>query len=230
MSIAGLLYGTTVGIIAPLVLGIWQEVTFLLVFLSIFLFLINFVTGVFFYSLLKFFIISIKWGEIVIVELWYIENMSILFLRKIKFLIIVIGTFYIALCMMSIIFFSNILPPNKYPIIIGYATFSILIMIGMFIIPEIPIIRKFLSKKRKELEKINIKIQKEYNRFNFDDTNISDLDLNKIDQLLKLKSQIEPLGTWSTTFRMIRTGIGIIIVSLLPITIQIILDNILKNS
>jgi len=227
MSIAGFIYGTVVGL-APFVFRIMDKNillslegnTILLVFLSIFLFLINFVTGIFFYSLLMFFLISIEWGRLVRVELWSRENISMDFLRNMKFKIIIIGTIYIVLCMISIIF--SILPKNI--LIFGYATFSIITMLAIFIVPEIPVRRKLILEKKEAVDKINTQIQLEYNKLFHSSENSLKLDLRKIDQLIQFKEKIESLSTWPGSFKIIRTTIGIIIISILPVGIQILLE------
>lgn len=54
---------------------------------------------------------------------------------------------------------------------------------------------------------------------------LNNLDLSKIDQLIQFKERIESLSTWPGTFKIIRTTIGIIIISILPVAIQILLEH-----
>ncbi len=217
MCISGVIYGSLIGL-APKVLGSWEGNKILLILLSIFLFSINFITGFSLYSLITYFVYSIRLGRLVKVGLWYRENISIIFLRNIAYEVAIIGSIYISVCITSIIF-AKVLPMGK--LIIGYCSFSAIIMISMFLIPEIPIRKKLFLEKKKALDEMNYRIQKEHNSFldkNIEEINI--IEFEKIDKLILYKKRINSLNIWPTNFKTIRTTIGIIIISIIPVGIQ----------
>ena len=203
-------------------LGAWQGNTTLLILLSVFLFAINFVTGFSLYSLVTFFIYSIKLGELVKVGLWYRENRSTIFLRSIAYKVAIIGSIYISVCITSIIF-AEVLTMGK--LIISYCSFSAIIMINMFLIPEIPIRRKLFLEKKKALDEINYRIQKEHNSFYSKSMKkINVVDFERIDRLVLYKRRVNSLTVWPAGFKTIWTTIGVLIIFVLPVCIQYLLE------
>src|SRR3972149_10224500 len=218
MCISGIIYGSIIGF-APKVLGAWRGNIILLILLSIFLFLINFVTGFSLYSLIRFFIYSIKLGKLIKVGLWCRENISTIFIRNITYKVAIIGSIYISIAITSTLFFAKILPMGK--LTISYCTFAAIIMINIFLIPQIPIRRKFLLEKKRALDEIDYQIQKEHNNlFNKIVKKVNIVDFKEIDKLISYKGIINSLTIWSSGLKTIWTTIGILIISVLPVCIE----------
>ena len=92
MTISGFAYGSLVAFAPVVIKSVWLNNNSLKILLSVFLFTINFVTGVSVYSLIVFFIHSIKLGTIVKVELWNRENISTNFIRNTAYRVSLIGS------------------------------------------------------------------------------------------------------------------------------------------
>lgn len=134
MTIAGVLYGLVVGS-APFVLNVWDTDILLKILLAVYMFFVNYVTGVAFYGLITFFIQSIKMGKMMKVNLWQINNPSSDFLLGATRRISVMASIYVCVCLSSILF--SLLPITG--LVIAYSCFSGLTILASLVIPPLPI-------------------------------------------------------------------------------------------
>ena len=100
MTISGVLYGMTIAS-APFVLGVWKDDLLLRSSLSLFMFFVNFVTGVTFYGLLTFFHHAVKMGAMVRIDLWHVDNPSTNFLLGATRRLSMLASIYICICISS---------------------------------------------------------------------------------------------------------------------------------
>lgn len=220
MIISGLLYGSAVGS-AVFLMDIWTEETSLRILLFLFLFIINFVTGIGFYGLIMFFLQSWKISRIVKVNLWQRQNPSTLFLRKITHTTAIIASIYICMCMASILF--SVIPFGS--LTIGYSVFAGIIIIACLIVPEIPIRRKIATEKRETIMDINSQLQIEFKKaLNEAKNSQKGIDLTKIDSLISLRQKIEKISVWPFGLRTVVTAVSVIVVTSLPGILQFILE------
>ncbi len=223
MTLVGVLYGMLLGL-SPLILGVWGQDAILASVLSTFLFSINFVTGVAFYSLVNFFIFSLKMGKQIEVDLWQRENPATAFLFGIGKRISILSSIYITLCISSITF--SIMPVGAFTI--AYSIFACCVIISCLIIPLLPIIQKLQAVKRKALIDINNKLQIEFQRIFTNPTTDDSYDLKKIESLLLLHDRIESIHILPYRMKVIRSVVSILLVSSIPALLELYLEYLIK--
>ncbi len=220
MTLSGIIYGIMIGS-APYLLNVWSENSALQLLLSIFMFVVNFVTGISFYSLISFFINSVKMGKMIKVDLWQIENPSTLFLLGATRRIAILASVYIAICLTSILF-------SKLPVsslVILYSVFSGSIILLSIIIPSYPIVYKLKLAKEKNLLEIDKKLNEIFYQTIEDiKTKEAKVDLERFDSLLQLRSRIADVSIFPFRAKSISAVLSVIIFSAIPVVIQIILE------
>lgn len=109
---------------------------------------------------------------------------------------------------------------------IGYSSFAAILMVGMLIIPEIPIRKKIMLTKRNSLIKINCQIQKEHDKiFEENKNNIEDINLNKLDLLIKFKEKVDSISPWPSILKILKATMSILFISAIPPFIECLLKN-----
>jgi hypothetical protein len=220
MTLVGVLYGLALGS-SPYVLGVWPEQDLLRLLLALFMFSINFVTGAAFYGLLAFFLKSVKLGKLVLVDLWQKENPSTEFLLGAARRVCVLVSVYICLCNASVLF--SVLPLDGF--VLGYAIFSGSLIVLSLIIPTVPIVQKIAATKRDALHQVNTQLQNEFSQILAGCRNRqSQLDLTRLERLMSLRDRIESTNVWPFRLKFLRTGISVVLISLLPVILQFILE------
>lgn len=224
MTLSGCVYGLIISL-AVYSLNVWQQHQSLNIFLSLFIFTINFVTGLGFYGLIVFFKKSVMLSKIIKVDLWQTENPSTVFLRKLTVRTAMLASFYICICIGSIYF--SILPLGS--LTIGYSIFSGVIIVIAFILPEIPILKKVAESRSKVLAELNNQIQIEFKRAFGKDNNYDNLDISRLETLLKFKEKIETINIWPFKIKIITTSFSVLFVTFLPVLLKVVLERIFKS-
>lgn len=224
MTISGTLYGMAIGS-APFVLGVWKEDFLLRSSLSLFMFFINFVTGVAFYCLLTFFYHALKMGTMVKVDLWHIENPSSNFLLGTTRKISVLASIYICICISSILF--SVLPLDG--LVIGYSCFAGVIILLSLAVSIFPIVRKLREAKTQTLRQIDDQVQAVFAsvlaKTNGEDNKVQ---LDMLESLLKLRERIEKVHTWPFKLKAIRAAFSVLFLSIVPVVFQVLLEKVFK--
>jgi hypothetical protein len=222
MILSGILYGLVVGS-SIFFMNIWKEEGLLKIFLFLFLFIINFVTGIGFYGMVKFFVNSWKIGKFVKVDLWQRVNPTMSFFQRVKRDTALIAIAYISICISSI-FFSGL---RYESLSIGYSIFAGIVVLLVFVLPEIPIRKKIMFSKKKALAAINNQLQSEFQQA-LDEAKSADkeIDLSKIERLIILREKIHKISAWPFGLHTIGTAISVIIITILPIVLEYILKRI----
>jgi hypothetical protein len=154
MTVVGLLYGMAIAS-TPFILDVWKDDLFLRSSLSVFMFFVNFATGLAFYSLLSFFYHAVKMGKMVKVDLWRVENPSTSFLLGATRRISVLASIYICICISSIIF--SVLPFSK--LVVAYSCFSACIILLSLAVPTIPVAKKIRETRDRTLYQIDEQVE-----------------------------------------------------------------------
>jgi hypothetical protein len=223
MSISGVLYGLIIGS-AIFVMNIWKTEGLLKIFLFCFLFSVNFVTGIGFYGLLKFFVSSWELGKLVKTDLWQRENPTMWFFRKVKKSTSLIAIVYITICVTSIYLSQDFRAEYLTSV---YSIFAGLIVILVFILPEIPIRKKIIIAKQKALTTINDQVQGEFrNAFEEAKSENKEIDLSKIERLIVLREKIEKISVWPFGLDTFTTAFSVVLITILPIILEFILNRV----
>ncbi|MFC1619429.1 hypothetical protein ACFL45_05740 [Candidatus Neomarinimicrobiota bacterium] len=219
MTVTGLMYGSLLGI-SPLIMKARPGEPLLLVLLMIFMFFVNYVTGVGFYGLITFFRHAIKMGRLIRVDLWQTENPSTKFLLGATRRISILASIYVCLCLSSIGF-------SVFPIsveVISYSVFAGLIILSSLIIPAYPVSRKIHDVKAEALLDINSQLHSEFIRtLEGMKSGSKDVDLSKFESLLQLRDKIESITTYPFRLQYLTSGLSVIGLSSIPVLLQFFL-------
>ena len=220
MTAAGIAYGTGVGS-AVFLTDVWTEQNLLRSILFVFLFVVNFITGIGFYGLIMFFMKAWKIGKLVKIDLWQRDNPSTAFLRKITHSTAIIASIYICICISSILF--SVFPIGS--LTIGYSAFAGVIILACFIIPEIPVRRKIVVEKRATLIDLNSQLQREFKKTLDEARSMKKaIDLSKIECLMDLREKVGKIHVWPFGVRTLTTAVSVILVTSLPAFLQFLLE------
>lgn len=223
MTFVGVIYGCLVGSV-PFILDIWEENMDLKILLTLFMFFVNFVTGIGFYGLTAFFYHSIKMGRLVKVDLWQVENPSTNFLLGASRRIALIASLYISICISSIIF-------SKIPIgnlVIGYSIFSAIIILSCLIIPSYPIAQRMREQKIIAIQDIGEQLQQCYYETLELVKSGSEVNFNKFEHLLQIREKIDSINSWPFKIKSLTAGLYVVFFSSIPLILQVVLEKIIK--
>lgn len=220
MTISGIIYGAAIGS-SPFLLNLWEPFVYNKIFLSLFLFIVNFITGLAFYSLIMFYFHSFKLGDMIKVDLWNVDNPSTRFLLGATRRISVLSSFYVSICLSSILF--SVFPISS--LVITYSIFACLILLSSLIIPSYPVFHKLKAAKEKNLSEIDTKLNELfYKTINEVKSGGSNFDLKQFEILFQLRDRIESVTILPFKSRTLSAGLSIIVVSIIPVIVQIILE------
>lgn len=223
MTLSGILYGLAIGS-SPYILGVWNDDTFLRIFLSIFLFFVNFATGIAFYGLVTFFIQSVKMGRLLNVNLWQVNNPSTDFFLGATRRISVLVSIYVCICISSIL--KSELPIEKF--VIAYACFAGIVVVGSLLIPLLPVVRKLKEAKINALFEIDKQLHLSFHKKLEDiKPNKPNVDFEKVKTLLELREKVGAINTWPFRIKSIMAVASVMFFSAIPVILNIILEKLL---
>jgi len=220
MTAAGILYGAAIGS-APIVLTVWEGHIWLRTGLALFMFTVNFVTGVAFFALIRFLVASARLGATVDVKLWDSRNPSVDFLLGAARRVSLLAAAYIAICISSILF--SVLPLRG--LVIAYSAFAGGVLFASVAVPIIPIARRRAGAKAAALTHIDQRVQDEFQTV-IKRAQASDdaLDLATLEGLLQLRDKILGCETWPFRLASIATAASVLSVSCVPVLLQVVLE------
>ncbi|MHC4541738.1 MAG: hypothetical protein ACYS74_18480 [Planctomycetota bacterium] len=224
MTIAGILYGMAIGS-TPFVWGVWKDDVFLRSSLSLFMFFVNFATGVAFYGLLTFFCHAIKMGAMVKIDLWHVENPSTNFLLGATRRLSVLASIYVCISISSILF--SVLPIGS--LVIGYSCFSAGVILASLAVPTLPVAKKLRESKAQTLRQIDEQVQAAFAgvlaKMNSEDKKV---DLTAFESLLQLREKVESVHTWPFKLKALSAGFSVVFFSSVPVVLQLLLEKVFK--
>ncbi|MBN1184237.1 MAG: hypothetical protein JXB49_18250, partial [Bacteroidales bacterium] len=180
--IAGIGYGIAIGCV-PILLNIWENSIVLNILLSLFLFIVNFLTGASLFSLIMLFVFLYKTSSFLKIGLYNRYNTSTNFITDLSKRASIIASFYIAFSITSI-YFSE-LPINS--LTIGYSIFAAIIILIAYIVPMIPIRNKLQIQKKETIEKLSVYIQDEFDKQLHNAKSNNMIDTERYNSLIELK-------------------------------------------
>lgn len=221
--VSGIGYGVVMGYL-PFLFNIWQESLSLTLLLSIFLFIVNFLTGASLFSLIMLFRFLYKISNFLSISLYDRNNPAVNFVNDLSRRASIIASFYVAFSITSI-YFSE-MPINTMTI--GYSIFSGIIILIAYIFPMIPISSKIQFQKNLLLNEISSLLQSELNSLVINAKSEKEIDISKYNSLLELKSKISGIHSTPIGFKAMWNSIYIILITLLPVFIQFFLEKIMN--
>ena len=223
MTAIGIAYGMALAS-APFLLNVWRANVPIRFAMAIFMFTVNFVTGVAFYGLLTFFWQAIKMGSEARVNLWQAKNPSTDFLIGATRRIAVIASIYVSMCISSIIF--SIFPLGG--LVISYSAFACFIIIASLVVPPLPVARKIRAEKRTALVQLDQELQRAFFAVLKEPSEESADHLERFQALLQLRESIEAIPTWPFKVKSLTTGASVIFFSSVPVVLHILLQRLAK--
>ena len=216
--LAGAGYGVLVAM-APWVMEIWQEDPILRSLLSLFLFFVNFITGLALYSLVRFMEQTHRLIPDIHIDVWQCNSGKTEFIIGLTRKMVLLASIYISLSMVSLLFSKFSLDA----VIVGYALFAALVFISVLVISPAPVVRKLKNAKSEALNELDVRIQQLFNHS--DDGGLdNDEQISKLKNLLDLREKIEEMNTWPFRMKSFLTGVSVVLFSSLPVLIQVLLE------
>ena len=219
MTISGIIYGLLVAS-ALYLMEVWHDRALIKVLLFAFLFIVNFVTGIGFYGLIKFFFRLRMLAGYVKVDLWQRINPTTLFFMRIKRKAALLAIVYVSICVFSI-FFSEL---QKEFLSQGYEVFAGILVILVFLIPELPLRKKVAEAKRRCLSVINAELDGEFcSAQNGSAVPVRTFDAGRVEKLMALREKVRRLSIWPFGLQTLRTAFSVVLVTLLPMILEYLL-------
>lgn len=224
MTVAGVIYGAIVGS-APFLFSLWPSIPILRVLLSIFLFTVNFATGVAFYGLIDFFIHAVRMGKMIEVDIWKVNKPSTEFLLGATRRISILGGVYAGISNTSILF--SVIPISY--LVILYFIFSGVTILASVVIPSIPIARKIRQAKMEAINNIEDQLHETLKReLDKAKSNNEEINTDKFESLLTMKEKIEDIHSWPFRVKSIMAGFSVIFFSSIPLIIEVVLQYVIS--
>jgi len=219
MTLSGVLYGFLLGS-APFLLDVWPEDATLRLGLAVFMFGVNFTTGVAFYALLSFFAFSTQMGAQARVDLWQASNPSTDFLTGATRRISVLASGYVAICLSSVLF--SVLPLQGA--VLAYSVFAAFMLVLSILVPALPLARKIHDAKFAALRELDEKVQAAFFEVLSKDPEQFDQRLSRLHALLALRERVERLQSWPFKVRSVTSAASVLFFSSLPVILQLLLE------
>lgn len=224
------LTGITFGLVfffVSLLVAPWGHGSNLNIFLAVFLFAANVITGMGLYSLYKYFKYSLTIGSNIEVDLWDRSNPAISELVEINRYVVLAIAFVACSGMLSIMFSKFNLDYS----IVFFSVFSVSIILLAYAIPLMPVTTQIRKKKKMHLGNISKRIQNEYTfLISSSEDKDSNIDITRFDALISVYRSVKgvkafpPVGEQS-----VNTAVSVVFLTMLPSIIDFVLSNLTKG-
>jgi hypothetical protein len=203
---------------------IWDEVAVVRILFLVFIGSVNFLTGIAIYSLSRFLFLLNQLLSDMRIDIWNTNTPVISYIRKIRNKIVFVYSVYSSISLSSIAF-SVLEISNLY---LGYLVFSVLLLIVIFLLPELIIQHKLTSEKELLLVEFNAKIKVEYERLLSCPEEESHDEragrLKFINDLFQVRDQLLNNNSGKSVFGNLLSLISAILITVFPIALQIFLE------
>ncbi len=224
MAIGGVAYGFAVASAATFLLAPWTSNVPLAVLFWLFLFTVNYVTGMGFLGLALLFWSMWEARDHLVVTIWRRSNESTQFIDDLRIRSAGLAAAYVGLALTSIHF--SVLHIGG--LVTMYALFAAAIILAALGVPGL-VIRSRLEEARGEaMTKVDGELQDEFKSLfsgGSNDVEASEHHLKKIDGLLTLRDKIDGLAPPPLSWRSLRAGVGVVVMTALPIIVQQLLGS-----
>jgi hypothetical protein len=221
----GIIWGVAASYI-PFYFDIWPTNSIVAFAFSFFLFCNCFITGFYLLNLVRYFFITKNLWDLIEVELWKRDKRAADFLLPLSKKTSLLASLYISITLMAWIT-TPFVPFTKE--LISYLIFAVVLLIASVVLPIRPFSSKLKKEKHLALYEIDEKIQKEYIEI------IRNLKVDKegvnydtMNLLLEMRKKIEDIHIYPYRIKTISASFSIIIISLLPVFVQMFLEKYLK--
>lgn len=239
MTIVGFIYAFSISS-GVFIINPWSNQTIFRLILSLFLFSVNFPTGIAFYSLLAFFVQSNKLGKLVNINLWQVENPLIHFFfgiaRRISLLVSIYSCISVCSILLSPKFRSFLFNESarwseyaRIPVI-AYCVFIFVMVILAIVIPPLPVVQKLREAKAEALVGLNKRLHLAfYSNLGDTATTNENIDFEKVKTLLELREKVENINIWPFRVKSVLTGLTVLFFSSVPIILQEVVKHALNT-
>lgn len=191
--------------------------------LCVYLFFMNYFTGVAVAKLFQYFKISKKWTSNISFSMPSCENFEIGYIRKIRNKVLFIAIVYCFFSQVSIIFSSI----HINSLIYFYAGFSVLLVLSIVFYSEAQISRLKKQSFNSYMDVFNKKISEFYNEiFEKKDLSITPEDMDRIHTLLELKENFVTSYNMKFDFNVLWSSCGLIFTAIAPVLLQFLIEKI----
>jgi pimeloyl-ACP methyl ester carboxylesterase len=212
--VGGVLYGLVIGV-ASYIISKESGYPRLAVWLTLFLFSVNYVTGSTLVSLFQFLRRSPGLVSLLRVNLWNLENPTTRYLIETSFLIGAVGFVYVSLSFTAIIF-SRL---NLNLLVAFYGAFALSVLSTGVFFPYIPIVRQASQQKMILLERLSAIIDTHLHSRTVWHEAIEQ-NAGKIDQLIAIRNKISDISVLPYRMRLVASFVPIICSAWMPFVLK----------
>ena len=212
--VGGVLYGLVIGVASYI---ISKEIGYsrLAIWLTLFLFAVNYVTGSTLVSLFQFIRRSPGLVSLLRVNLWNLENPTTRYLIETSFLIGAVGFVYVSLSFTGIIF-SRL---NINLLVAFYGAFALSVLSTGVFFPYIPIVSQASQQKMILLERLSAIIDTHLHSRTVWHESIEQ-NAGKIDQLIAIRNKISDISVIPYRMRLVASFVPIICSAWMPFVLK----------
>lgn len=189
-----------------------------------YLFFVSFFVGIAIFSLIQLLTMMYQWCSDVQVEIWEVNNESVLFIRNLRNKILTTISIYTSVTIGSVLTGSVI---QKNWMLLAFTIFALALNVLVYILPELIIYRKFSEVKEKFIQDVNEQINFECKlALENAKTNNDALNIEKIESLFSLREKAIAAGSQQFEINKIISFTSYIIITIAPMILQKILEKI----
>jgi hypothetical protein len=219
MTILSIIYGITVSGTVTLLNGLWQTEPTRAFSFAAFLFFVNFVTGLGFYSLAGLFRTILKVGRTVDFDFWERNNPATHFVLNIAGRLAIFTSLYTSLTLNSVYFLDIPLSP----LLSSYSLFAGLVAIAAYVVPTLPLRKKFTKIKHEMLMQIDQQIMDKYKDMIEKRSDSSVMETVEIEKLNGIRRKVDKVEIWPYSIRSLAVIVVVTLFTVSPIVASIIL-------
>ncbi len=223
-AVCGVGYGLIVSAVVYSL--VWPDHVLLRILLALFIWSINYVTGVAFYCMIVFLYMSKRMALVIPVSLWMPNTPPVRFLTSTTRTIGILTSVYVSICISSILF--SVIPIQS--LVITYAIFSSICILCSIAIPAVSIASRRAESKMETIDELDERILAEYERISgIQSQSIPSAEFESLQHLLQLRDRVAKAPCWPFKLGAITTGLVVVLVSSVPVIIQVGLDWYINN-
>ena len=224
MTAAGLVYALCVST-APLLLNVWPHIKSLRVLLCVFLFSVNFMTGVAVYGVIALALCLWRIWPSIPIDLWGRENPGTYLVFSLSRRVAIMGGFYSSVCISSTLFSK--LYFGGY--LIAYSVFAAVINLVSMATPGFLSAVRASGMRRRVLYDVNARVEKEFKEIMTScQSETGVVNLGELENLLTLRKKVRDLRSLRLSARMTGVGLSIVLIAWLPPILQVALQHLWK--
>jgi hypothetical protein len=220
LTIVGILYGLGFGLGITFLTTFAQTDSVRAIYFFVFIFSINFMTGMAFYGLVQLFRRILESGNSIDFDFWERNNGATEFILTISGRISLLTCLYTSICINSVYFLDVQLGLAVH----FYAMFAGVFSLAAYIVPTIPLRKRFEVLKQQTLNKLNAEITRAFSNMVEGQQQNKDVtsDREEINRLTGLRDKVDKIEIWPYSWRSLALITAIVLITLSPVVLLLV--------